>query len=198
MPKLVDYDQMRNDISKTALDVFFKKGFHQTNLNDVAKEYGVGRTTLYQYFKNKEELYVYCIKSWAQQTIEALEKGIQSVPDSKGQVMYIMKEMLSLKHHSSLIFMTLEQFPSIGEKHAELYLELNNTVEAIKGMIQRSLEKACNEGCTMKMSASAMASMMYALIEGFVIEMTVSTKKTVDECLKTSKEVLDGLIREAI
>lgn len=194
MPKLVDYNQMRLEISKTALDVFFKKGYYQTNLNDVAKEHGVGRTTLYQYFKNKEELYVFSMKAWAGHMVEGLEKGLQGIPEGKEQVLFIMREMLSLKHHCNLIFLTIEQMPSFKERNSEVLEELNHAVEKVKSLIESALEKAKGEGYHPKMSINAMVSMLYALIEGFVIETTVTAKKTIDECINTSREILDGLM----
>ena len=46
------------EIAAAALRVFAKRGLHQTTLDDVAKEAGVSKGTIYLYFKSKEELFI--------------------------------------------------------------------------------------------------------------------------------------------
>ncbi|MGE0683715.1 MAG: TetR/AcrR family transcriptional regulator [Candidatus Binatia bacterium] len=46
------------EIAAAALRVFTKCGLHQTTLDDVAKEAGVSKGTIYLYFKSKEELFI--------------------------------------------------------------------------------------------------------------------------------------------
>ena len=46
----------RKNISMAAEQLFVKKGIENTSMNDIAKEAGYSKATLYVYFKNKEEL----------------------------------------------------------------------------------------------------------------------------------------------
>lgn len=46
----------RKNISTAAEQLFMKKGIENTSMNDIAKEAGYSKATLYVYFKNKEEL----------------------------------------------------------------------------------------------------------------------------------------------
>jgi AcrR family transcriptional regulator len=55
-PKFVDKDEKRIRIAHDAIVVFGNKGFERTRMDDVAREAGVGKGTIYEYFKNKEEL----------------------------------------------------------------------------------------------------------------------------------------------
>jgi AcrR family transcriptional regulator len=55
-PKIVDKDEKRRAIALASVEVFGSKGFERTRMEDVAKKAGVGKGTLYEYFKNKEEL----------------------------------------------------------------------------------------------------------------------------------------------
>jgi AcrR family transcriptional regulator len=51
-------EQRLEEIAAAALRVFAKRGLHQTTLDDVAKEAGVSKGTIYLYFKSKEELFI--------------------------------------------------------------------------------------------------------------------------------------------
>ena len=46
-----------------ARQLFAKKGFEETTMNDIAVASQKGRRTLYTYFKNKEEIYYAVIES---------------------------------------------------------------------------------------------------------------------------------------
>ncbi|MCD6436037.1 MAG: helix-turn-helix transcriptional regulator [Clostridiales bacterium] len=43
-------------IFKSAWELFSEKGFHDTKISEIAKKAGIGKGTVYEYFKSKEEL----------------------------------------------------------------------------------------------------------------------------------------------
>ncbi len=47
-----------------AITVFSQKGFHETKMQDIADEAGVGKGTLYEYFETKEDLFFAVYESW--------------------------------------------------------------------------------------------------------------------------------------
>jgi AcrR family transcriptional regulator len=50
-------ENKRKHIIETAVKLFSEQPFHKVRLDDVAEAAGVGKGTVYIYFKNKEELY---------------------------------------------------------------------------------------------------------------------------------------------
>lgn len=52
---LVEY--RRRQILQAAEKVFSEKGYHQTNIADIARELNIGHGTFYRYFKNKREIF---------------------------------------------------------------------------------------------------------------------------------------------
>jgi len=46
----------RESIIQAAIEVFSKKGFHASGISEIARRAGVADGTIYQYFKNKEDL----------------------------------------------------------------------------------------------------------------------------------------------
>jgi len=50
-------EQRRDDILDAAETLFFSKGYDNVSMNSIAKEVGLGKSTLYIYFDNKEELF---------------------------------------------------------------------------------------------------------------------------------------------
>jgi AcrR family transcriptional regulator len=54
--------EVKNAIIKSAQIVFNRYGFERTTMELIANEAGKGKSTLYYYFKNKEEIYVAVIE----------------------------------------------------------------------------------------------------------------------------------------
>lgn len=62
MPKKIDHEERKETILRTALDVFAREGYHDSNLSLIAEAAGISRPTVYQYFHNKDEIYYYAVK----------------------------------------------------------------------------------------------------------------------------------------
>ncbi len=54
--KIIDKKKKTKEIAYGALNVFVKKGFDQTSMNDIAQEIGIAKGSLYGYFSSKNEL----------------------------------------------------------------------------------------------------------------------------------------------
>ena len=71
-------EQRQNDIINAARKLFADKGF-EVSLDEVAREVGLGKSTLYLYFKNKESLYFAVVlhgtRIWAEMVKKEVEKG---------------------------------------------------------------------------------------------------------------------------
>ncbi len=62
MPKKIDHEERKETILRTALEVFSREGYHNSNLSLIAEDAGISRPTVYQYFHNKDEIYYYAVK----------------------------------------------------------------------------------------------------------------------------------------
>ncbi len=51
-------DQTRQAIVAAAVDLFSKQGYEKTSIEDLAKSAGIGKSTVYTYFKAKEEIFL--------------------------------------------------------------------------------------------------------------------------------------------
>ena len=71
----------RRDILDAAAALFRSQGFSDTSLGEIAAYVGIGRTTLYEYFQDKEDIVVQLVED----TLPALiEEMIAAVPEGLG------------------------------------------------------------------------------------------------------------------
>lgn len=63
-------EEKQENVMRTAIHEFSSQGFEKGNIGVIARNAGVAKGSMYQYFENKHELFLYCVK-WA---IELLMK----------------------------------------------------------------------------------------------------------------------------
>ncbi|HEY0196036.1 MAG TPA: TetR/AcrR family transcriptional regulator [Methanobacterium sp.] len=79
-------EQRRKDIIMAAEKLFFKRGYDNVSMNDIAKEVELSKATLYLYFDNKEALFflivmrgVKILNSMVKNSVDKEEKGIDKL-----------------------------------------------------------------------------------------------------------------------
>ena len=117
MPKKIDHNERKETILRTALDVFAREGYHDSNLSIIAEEAGISRPTVYQYFHNKDEIYYYAVKlitgrlfakysliAWSEHGGDEIERMtriisdiIDTAMDNEQALMNLMTVMVSAK-----------------------------------------------------------------------------------------------------
>ena len=72
----------RELILEAAARVFGEKGFHQATVEEIAKEAGVGKGTIYQYFDSKDEIFRELHQWFIQRYLKELESLDENEPFS--------------------------------------------------------------------------------------------------------------------
>ncbi len=137
-------EEKRLKIVESAIMVFGDKGYFQTRIDDVVAQSGIPKGTIYEYFKNKEDLYIKCAKHSfvfiMEKTMEEMEyikdardnieaflrahaRAILSLPPQYME-MFAQVWQYALWNRNEEILMTVgEMFEYIGEKISELLAE---------------------------------------------------------------------------
>jgi AcrR family transcriptional regulator len=114
MPKVVpEYkDLAKKRIIDSAYKIFYKKGYHNSTMNDVAREVGVSKGSLYSYFKSKEELLQTATNQFSNDSfndyfysdtsLEPLEKIYEDMLKSVG-ALHLDFEIIALSSHNKKI-----------------------------------------------------------------------------------------------
>lgn len=75
-------DRKMRAIIEAAATVFAERGFRSARVADVAARAGIGKGTLYEYFRSKEELFLAVFDSFATGTLEATLVRLEPRPTS--------------------------------------------------------------------------------------------------------------------
>lgn len=91
---------IRDNIVKTAEDLFIRLGFKRVTMDDIAKELAISKKTIYQYFKDKNEIVCSVTSKYlGQEKCQILELE----DDSENVIEYLVKLSKQLRRHMGTI-----------------------------------------------------------------------------------------------
>jgi AcrR family transcriptional regulator len=94
----VGKDEVRDQVVQAARLVFARYGYKKTALDDIAREARKGKSTIYYYFKSKDEIFKAVIDEEAEIRKQAIQKEISQITDPKLKLKtFIYVRMLTLK-----------------------------------------------------------------------------------------------------
>jgi len=118
----------RKDIITIAQDLFARKGYFATSMEDIRTEMNVSKGTLYYHFSKKEDLFLECVKvaseDWFLEWVEH-SKQAETATDK----LYLLGEYYASDTKNSLSS-TIPEF--LGLEHLELNLIKKDVLELIK------------------------------------------------------------------
>lgn len=151
-----------------ALEVFWEKGYVGTSLSDLTQIMGLNKSSLYNSFGSKYELFMEVMKAYALITERdyesAIEKGNTAIEKLDGIVDKIV-ELSTVRKNSCLGIMTTFELAS-GDKQVRSFLEAaqNKTIHLIESLII----EAQNVGeIDATRDPAAMSRFMYNTFPGF-------------------------------
>lgn len=98
MPKIVNTDEKKREIARFALEIFLNLGYQKTTIQSISRSSGIGRSTFYQYFENKEEIF--------------LEAMLYLLSDVKQRLQTIVEDsQKSIEEKCLALFVTIPELP---------------------------------------------------------------------------------------
>lgn len=86
--------ELRERILTTALKEFFQRGLRAVRMDDIAKQLGISKRTLYEIFKDKEELLYECVKYSCEKEHEEI---LAHREDCKADVMEMLVDFIQIR-----------------------------------------------------------------------------------------------------
>ena len=81
----------REKIIRTATDLFYRQGYHQTGINQIIEESGVAKATFYSNFKSKEELCIAYLRELDRMDTDAIKNLLNSLNNPYERYIAIIK-----------------------------------------------------------------------------------------------------------
>lgn len=121
----------RRQILETAEELFLEQGYTDTSFADIAAEIGVGRTTLYEYFGDKEEILVELVRDSLPPLVDGIVDGIPAGLDA-GQRLgeLVVRNLEFICDESNLGTLIMRETPLLSPETQERIREAHSRLES--------------------------------------------------------------------
>jgi AcrR family transcriptional regulator len=159
-------------IINVAESQFIRFGFRKTTMEDIAKAAGIGKATLYYYFKSKEDIFAAMIEKVAQsalkQVIGATNTG--KTPQEKFRIFWISQAQFikeKVDYYAALREDLLELFPSIRRKQEKAE---GSALAALRGILAEGVDRHVFAIPDVEATARILLFLMQGLTQRIIIE----------------------------
>ncbi len=140
-------EDVRRRILEAAKKIFFRKGFMDANLEEVAELAGVAKGTLYRYFENKAQIYVAVLshngRSFEKKLLKALDPQATPTEALRQVSRFYMQHYVENPEYFQ-IFWAIENQAVIGELPPEVVKEVirlwERSLDTLAGIVERGVQ----------------------------------------------------------
>ena len=189
-------ESVKISILEAAQSLFAKFGYKKTTMEDIALELHKGKSSLYYYFKNKEEIFQAVIDKEQGELVSNLKEVVGSSKPPKDKLNdYVLVRMKTISEQDNYFkALTDERFGGIEFVKAVKESTEKAEVEMIEQIINEGIEDGTFQMKNVRMGAMAIA----LALKGIEIPMFQSTNKfqDVEEQVQNTLNILFyGLIK---
>jgi AcrR family transcriptional regulator len=145
MPKGVplteeEQQRRRKEIFDASVHLFLAKGFQETSMREIAIAAGVGKSTLYDYYKSKDEIMV----SYFENEIEVITARAQEIIQHNSTIADKLSKIMQM--HLSYLVESKQIFLKLSLEAQRLSLESQDQIQAKRHAYQDMLRSLIEEG----------------------------------------------------
>jgi AcrR family transcriptional regulator len=182
--------QMVRDVKSTLIlnaahKVFAQKGFHETRLEDIAAEAGFSKASLYNYFTDKEEIFLSLAVKDFEELLEQVHKGVLESNTLESSLEFVFEMVFSYFSERFSFFWAINNYQiicNLGAQrlqghHDELLDRFsgyyNDLLDTFSKVIKNAQDQKQIESLTDPMLLSRFVA---ALVRGIVMEWKINGK----------------------
>tara|TARA_B100001250_G_C19777434_1_gene780261 strand:- start:1122 stop:1709 length:588 start_codon:yes stop_codon:yes gene_type:complete len=195
MPRNKTFNQF--EIVKDAVSLFWEHGFYKTSIQDLVKNLGINRASLYDTYGDKEGLFKRCLKTYRDDVMITVQETIESENTAKMGINALFRwftESITNDKEKKGCFICntyVELLPS--DKKHEISQLLNETKKFWIKMLLDLLKKGVNNNEIKKeIDLETTAHSIYASMIGVTILSKTNTKiKTLEQTLNIHLQIFN-------
>lgn len=178
-----------------AVKTFSERGYYNTQLSHIAERCGMGRTTLYQYFRNKDEIFHYAIDH----IFEVFRSDYQSILDQPelsnlDKIKRIVREVLKeCEQERSTMIVLVDLWLLLKRKNEIMVAKIREYALEMHRVLQVLLERGMAAGEIRPINSPNMAFLLFSIVESFIFQYSFAGDISISESMANIEVLLNGL-----
>lgn len=174
----------RHEIFHQVVNVFLQKGFQETSMREIAEAAGLGKSTLYDYFKTKDEILVYYFEDQINDLVEEAQKIAMQNKSADNRLRQITQMHMEFLQANKNLFMKLSV--EIQRLKQESQNKIQEKRHAYQDLIRALIDEGIREGVFRKVDALLAARILITSLAPVVF-----TSRPTSASQELVKETLD-------
>ena len=196
MAIVVEHDKRKREILEKSLDIFVEEGYEDVTFQKIAERCGITRTTLYIYFKNKQEIFLWSIKQLTSSLEESLTSIISDTSLScsdrlKGILKAICEKCVENRLLFSVLLNYLLNLQKMGKDPGE---RVRRRTLRLRHLLSTIIIEGINSGDFRPVDLKATNEMFYGMIESVIFRLAILDQKDVDQLFASFSLAVDGIM----
>jgi TetR/AcrR family fatty acid metabolism transcriptional regulator len=161
----------REQIVQAAIKVFAEKGLEKGKIADIAREAGIGKGTVYEYFSSKEDLFSAIEQFVIQGMLQDLQQWVEIDLPPRQKLEYIIDRSMEtfLAMGESLLIVTeLWAQSARGLWHGSSEMAIRGMYESYRKTIVTILQAGIDSGDFRAMDTEGVATLLMAFLDGLI------------------------------
>lgn len=153
----------KNQIVKTATDLFARKGYHETTVDEIAQALGIAKGTIYNHFQNKEDLYQVSIQEGINLFKKELHLAVEEAPSTQDKISNIIKRQLFFyEREKALVLLFLTEFCSPDQQRGSIFATklISGCLEIISDVITEGIKDGTFREVDIQITTSSLFGMV--------------------------------------
>lgn len=198
MAIVVEHDKRKHEILEKSLEVFIEEGYEDVTFQKIADRCGITRTTLYIYFKNKREIFLWSIKQLTSQMEEGLLKLIEDTSISAEKCLRSMMDIIlnECEQNKPLFSVLLTYLLSLQKSGGEPGKRVRRRIVRLQHLLSTVMIRGIKNGEFKKMTVKTANEMLYGLIQSAIFRLAVLDENSINEIRETISMAIDGYVTE--
>ena len=140
---MIQKEEIRETILNVAREIFSRYGFHKTTMDDIARANGKGKSSIYYYYKNKEEIFKAVVEKEVLVLKSKVLVAISTQQDSRERLKaYVMERMHGLDGLLNLYSVLKTEFLSHYDFTEQIRKKYDmEEITIIKGILDEGVTK---------------------------------------------------------
>ena len=157
-----------HEILEAARHIFARLGYAATNVEDIAKEAGMAKGTVYLYFKSKEEVFGAVLASDLESLVSRTIEDMSATTTFEDRLTVFLDLRLAyLKHNRDFLSMYLAEFGSRGSRSTLISETIDKVFLRLFEFMCQCLERAVADGEIRRVAVEPAAFAILDLARGF-------------------------------
>ncbi len=196
MAIVVEHDKRKADILEKSLELFCKEGFEDVTFQKIADACGITRTTLYLYFKNKREIFVWSIKQLTsgveKELLEILkDKNLSSAESLKKMMRCVVSLCAENRQFFRVLLFYLTNLQKSGVDPEE---RINRRIIRAKHLLSMIIIRGQKSGEFKPYPVKQINEMFINLLYSVIFEIAVLNKKDVSDVMESVELAVLGIL----